>query len=58
MKTKHNEDGQAKETELLEQIGQLQMVLQWPKKISTACTPVNCANWSINPHQAQRQQAV
>jgi len=28
MKTKHNEDGQAKEAELLQQIGRLQMVLQ------------------------------
>jgi len=33
-KSKDNEDGQAKETELFQQIGRLQMELEWLKKKS------------------------
>jgi transposase len=46
-KSKDKEEGQAKEAELLQQIGKLQMELEWLKKISAALTPVNCASWSI-----------
>ena len=31
-KTKEKEEGQAKESELFQQIGKLQMELEWPKK--------------------------
>ena len=37
----------AKEAELFQQIGKLQMELEWLKKISAALTPMNCASWSI-----------
>jgi transposase len=44
---KDKEEGQAKEAELFQQIGRLQMELEWLKKISAALTPMNCENWSI-----------
>ena len=37
----------AKEAELFQQIGKLQMELEWLKEISAALTPMNCASWSI-----------
>jgi transposase len=46
-KSKHKEDVQAKEAELFQQIGKLQMELEWLKKISAALTPMNCTNSSI-----------
>lgn len=46
-KTKDKEEVQAKEAELFQQIGKLQMELEWLKKISVALTPMNCASWSI-----------
>ena len=46
-KSKDKEEGQAKEAELFQQIGKLQMELEWLKKISAALTPMNCASWSI-----------
>ena len=46
-KSKEKEEGQAKEAELFQQIGKLQMELEWLKKISAALTPMNCASWSI-----------
>ncbi len=39
--------GQAKEAELFQQIGRLQMELEWLKKVSTALMPMNDASWSI-----------
>ena len=46
-KTTDKEEGQAKETELLQQIGRLQMELEWLKKASAPVMPVNYASWSI-----------
>jgi len=46
-KTQAKEEGQAKEAELFQQIGKLQMELEWLKKVSTALMPLNCANWSL-----------
>ena len=43
-KSKEKEEGQAKEAELFQQIGKLQMELEWLKKISAALTPMNCAS--------------
>ena len=48
-KNKDQEDRQAKEAELFQQIGKLQMELEWLKRVSAALTPVNCASWSITP---------
>ena len=45
--SKGKQEGQAKEAELFQQIGRLQMELEWLKKISAALMPVNCASWSI-----------
>ncbi len=45
--SKDKEEVQAKEAELFQHIGRLQMELEWLKKISAALTPVNCENWSI-----------
>ena len=36
-----------KEAELFQQIGRLQMELEWLQKISAALIPVNGASWSI-----------
>lgn len=47
-KSKDKEEGQAKEAELFQQIGKLQMELEWLKKISAALTPMNCESWSIH----------
>ena len=46
-KSKDKEEGQAKEAELFQQIGRLQMELEWLKKISAALRPMNCESWSI-----------
>ena len=46
-KPKDNEEVQAKEAELFQQTGMLQMELEWLKKISAALTPMNCASSSI-----------
>ena len=47
-KNKEKENCQAKEAELSQQIGKLQMELEWLlKNISAAVTPMNCASWSI-----------
>jgi len=46
-KTKDKEDGQAKEAELFQQIGRLQMGLEKLQKVSSGLMPVNCASWSI-----------
>ena len=46
-KSKDSSESQAKEAELFQQIGKLQMELEWLKKISAALTPMNCASWSI-----------
>ena len=46
-KSQAKSEGQAKEAELFQQIGKLQMELQWLKKISTALTPMNDESWSI-----------
>jgi transposase-like protein len=46
-KTQAKDESQAKESELFQQIGKLQMELEWLKKVSTALMPVSCANWSI-----------
>ena len=46
-KSKDKEEVQAKEAELFQQIGRLQMELEWLKRISAALTPMNCASWSI-----------
>jgi transposase len=45
--SKDKEEGQAQEAALSQQIGRLQMELEWLKKISTARVPVNWAPWSI-----------
>ena len=49
-KSKVKEEGQAKEAELFQQIGRLQMELEWLKKVSAPVMPVNCASWSITMH--------
>ena len=47
-KSKEKEEGQAKEAELFQQIGKIQMETKWLKeKISAALTPLNCRSWSI-----------
>mgnify|MGYP001810101761 FL=1 len=43
-KTQSKDESQAKDAELFQQIGKLQMELEWLKKVSTALMPVNCAN--------------
>ena len=50
--SKDKEESQAKEAELFQQIGKLQMELEWLKKISAALMPVNCASWSITTIQS------
>ena len=45
--TKDKEEGQAKEAELFQQIGRLQMELECLKKVSPALMPVSCESWSI-----------
>ena len=48
MKKREKENGQAKEAELSQQIGKLQLELEWLlKNISAAVTPMNYASWSI-----------
>jgi len=44
MQTKGKAEGQAKEAELFQQIGRLQMELEWIKKVSAALMSVNCAS--------------
>jgi transposase-like protein len=46
-KNKDQNKGEAKEAELFQQIGRLQMELEWLKKISAALMLVNSASWSI-----------
>ena len=46
-KSKDKGEGQAKEAELFQEIGKLQIELDGSKKISAALMPVNCASWSI-----------
>jgi len=46
-KTKDKDEGQAKEAELFQQSGRLQMELEWLKKISAGLMPMNCESWSI-----------
>jgi putative transposase len=46
-KTKDKEESQAKEADLFQQIGWLQMEMEWLKKVSTSLMPMNCASWSI-----------
>lgn len=46
-KSKVKEEGQAKEAELFQQIGKLQMELEWLKKISAVLMPVNCESGLI-----------
>jgi transposase len=46
-KSKDKEEVQAKEAELFQQIGRLQMELEWLKKISAALKPMICASRSI-----------
>ena len=46
-KTKDKEEGQANEAELFQQIGRLQMELEWLKKVSAAVMLMNYASWSI-----------
>jgi len=38
-------DSQVKEAELFQQIGKLQMELEWQKKFLAALRSVNCASW-------------
>jgi transposase-like protein len=45
-KSKNTGEIQAQEAELFQQIGKLQMELEW-QKISAALMPVSCATWSI-----------
>ena len=45
--SKDKQEVQGKEAELFQQIGRLQIELEWLKKISAALTPVNCENCSI-----------
>jgi hypothetical protein len=49
--------GQAKEAELFQQIGKLQMELEWLKKISDALTPMNDESWSIQTTGSSRLAA-
>ena len=46
-KSKDKEEGQAKEAELFQRIGKLQMELELLKKFSAALMPVGCDSWSI-----------
>jgi len=46
-KSQAKDDGQVKVAELFQQIGKLQMELEWIKKISAALTPMNEKSWSI-----------
>lgn len=46
-KTQAKDESQAKEAGLFQQIGKLQMELEWLKKVSTALMPMNCAKWWI-----------
>jgi len=57
-KSKDMEDAKSQEAKLFQQIGRLQMELEWLKKVSAALTHVNCANRSITTTRAQRQQAM
>jgi hypothetical protein len=43
----HRKRSRDKDAELFQQIGRLQMELEWLKKISAALTPMNCASWSV-----------
>ena len=45
-KAKDKGEGLAKEAELFQQIGRLQMELEWLKKISASVMHVNCDSWS------------
>ena len=45
--TKDKEEGQPKEAELFQQIGRLQLELEWLKKVSAVLMSVNYASWSI-----------
>ena len=57
-KSKDKEEGQAKEAELFQQIGRLQMQLEWlKKKVSAALMPMNCASWSITTIQSSASAA-
>ena len=40
-------ESQAKQAELFQKIGRLQMELEWLKKVSVALMPMNCASWLI-----------
>jgi transposase-like protein len=52
-KSKDTGESQVKEAELFQQIGKLQMELEWlKKKISAALTLVNFASWSITTIQS------
>jgi transposase len=46
-KSQDKQDWQAKEAEIFQQIGRLQIELEWLKKISAALTPMSCESWSI-----------
>ena len=56
-KTQSKEEGQAKEAELFQQIGKLQMELEWLKKISADLTPMQEENWSIQTTGSSRLAA-
>jgi putative transposase len=45
--SKNKKEGQAKEAELFQQIGRLQLELEWLKKVSAVLMSVNYASWSI-----------
>ncbi len=49
-KTQAKDESQAKEAELFQQIGKLQMELEWLKKVSTALMPVNCEKLVDHDH--------
>jgi transposase-like protein len=51
-KSKDTGESQVKEAELFQQIGKLQIELEWLKKISAALTLVNFASWSITTIQS------
>jgi len=50
-KNKDTSDSQPKKAEMFQQIGKLQMELEWLKNISAVLTPVKCASWSITTIQ-------
>jgi hypothetical protein len=41
-KTQAKDESQSKVAELFQQLGKLEMELEWLKKVSTALMPVNC----------------